>query len=233
MPTDVITDNTTAQNATPDSLYSGCEDIKIVEADPTINYSSGFDNESLDVHKFGFSDHAHSLLRFTGLSNIAASSTVSAATLYIYQKTASGATYSIDLRRVLQSWVEAQGTWNIYSTGNNWNTAGCLGAGTDRVAAVVGTSATIGLTTGAYYSVDCTSLVQDIIDGTIASDEGFHLERTDAGNDGGFKAFSSSRDTDGQRPELVVTYTTGGPTGAETLAKFERRKRAQRYLLTQ
>lgn len=35
------------------------------------------------------------------------------------------------IARCLRAWVTDEATFNIYSTGNNWNTAGCHGSGTD------------------------------------------------------------------------------------------------------
>ena len=215
MTTDVITENTTVQNATEDSKYTGVADNRLDSTDGgSINYGS---SNYIEVTKYSVGGHQHAVLRFDGLSNISASASVSAATLYLYQ-TSSNNAYSIDLRRLLQAWTEAGSTWNTYDGTNNWNTSGALGAGSDRTSTAESTTSTAS-TTGAYYSFDCTSLVQDVIDGTISSDEGFHLERNDSGDDNTFKAFASSEGTDGQRPELVVVYTTGGGGGIEILRR--------------
>jgi len=42
--------------------------------------------------------------------------------------------------RLLRNWVESEATWNIYSTGNNWNTAGAGGSGTDYDSTVLATT---------------------------------------------------------------------------------------------
>ena len=218
MTTDVITENTTVQNATADSQYTGLADTMMVESEPTNNFNSGYRSDGIEVTKFGSGDHNHTIIRGDGLSNISSSATVSAATLYIYQS-GNNSSYSIDLRRMLQAWTDSGATWNRYDGTSDWNTGGALGAGTDRTSTPESTTS-VGTTNSIYYGLDCTSLVQDIIDGTIASDEGFHLERNSAGNDSTFKLFTSSSGTDGQRPELVVVYTTGGggATGTRLLA---------------
>lgn len=227
MPTDVITENTTAQNATADSIYAGVVETKIKENTPATAFGAG---TNIEVGKFGAGDFFHGLIRFDGLSNIPSSATISAATLYLYQEFSSG-TYSIDLRRMLQAWTEAGATWNTYDGTSAWNTAGATGAGTDRVSAVESTTSVS--SAGGYHAFDCTSLVQDVVDGTIPSDEGFHLEQNGA-TTGTFKGFTASESVDGQRPELVVVYTTGGGGGgAETTAKFSRRVRKQRVMKTQ
>lgn len=71
----------------------------------------------------------HALLTFD-VSDITAGSTITAASLIlnVTSNTTANVTYHID--RVLQAWVEAQATWNKYST-SNWATAGCNSAGTD------------------------------------------------------------------------------------------------------
>lgn len=208
MPTYIITENTTAQNGTG-TQYTGVVETKIQEVNPTTNFGTA---TSLDLDKYASNDHTHGVIRFDGLSNISSSETVTSATLYLYQASTLGSsTYSYALRRVLQAWTESGATWNTYDGTNNWNTSGCLGAGTDRLSTTESVTA-IASTTGQYYALDCTSLVSDIVDGTISSDEGFHLERNDTGEDFESKSFSSSQATDGQRPELVVVTTTGGVT---------------------
>lgn len=211
MTIDVITENTTVQNATEDTKYAGVVDANFKESAPTTNHGT---DATLDVSKFSASNHAHTWIRFDGLSNISSSAVVSAATLYLYQSIAN-ATYSIDLRRLLRAATEAGITWNKYDGTNDWTTAGGLGAASDRVSTPESSTSLIA-TTGVYYALDCTSLVQDIIDGTIASDEGFHLERADSGEDSNFKAFVSNEGSDGTRPELVVTYTIPSATAAIT-----------------
>ncbi len=205
MPTYIITENTTAQNATG-TQYTGVVENKIKDVIATTNEGSALD---VEVNKYASGDHSHGLYRFDGLSNISASETVTSATLYLEQTYNGGGTYSIDLRRVLQAWTEGGSTWNTYDGTNSWNTGGCLGAGTDRESAIQSTTS-VGSTNGVYYSWDCTSLVSDIVDGTISSDEGFHLERADAGEDSDYKGFVSSEGADGSRPELVVVTTVGG-----------------------
>jgi len=212
MPTDVITENTTVQNATADNQYTGLADTMLVQSEPTNNFNSGYRSDGIEVTKFGAGDHNHTIIRGDGLSNIPSGATVSSATLYVYQ-TANNASYSVDLRRMLQAWTDSGATWNTYDGTTSWNTGGAEGAGTDRINTPESTTS-IGTTNSIYYGLDCPDLVQDIIDGTISSDEGFHLERNSGGDDSTFKLFTSSSGTDGQRPELVVVYTIGGGGGA-------------------
>ena len=67
---------------------------------------------------------------FSSLS-IPAGSTINVATLSLYASYSS-AGRTIEVYRVLRAdWSEAQSTWNIYKTGNNWTTAGCGSDGND------------------------------------------------------------------------------------------------------
>lgn len=190
--------------------YAGCDDNAIVEGSPTTNNEP---NISMEVSKYAASDHQHTLIRFTGLSGITGPVTVSSATLYLYLTNVSNTNQTIAVRRVLRNWVPAQATWNIWSTSNNWTTAGALGAGTDRVSTATATSGAIG-TSGSYKAI--TGLAADVegwINGTF-SNYGWHLERADGANDESFMIFDSSDGSDGQKPYLEVNYTLGGGGGS-------------------
>lgn len=65
----------------------------------------------------------HALIDFTLSSG---SGTISAVTLNLY-KAANGGTntgVNVEVHECTRTWVENQATWNIYSTGNSWTTAG-------------------------------------------------------------------------------------------------------------
>jgi hypothetical protein len=63
--------------------------------------------------------------------------------------------------RVLRTWVEAQVTWNIWSTGNNWTTAGCASDGNDYTSAGA-VAITIPAVVG-WQDINITALVTDAI----------------------------------------------------------------------
>jgi len=196
MTIDVITDNTAAQNATPDNLYTGTETVYLKEGTPTVN-KAGI---SFEVTKYGSGDHANGLLRFD-LTNVPTGVTVSSALLYLRQSGSTG-THTIDLREILQtSWVNAQTTWDDYNTGNAWNTGGAQGVSTD-VGPVISSTVIDGVLD--YHSFSCTSIVQANLGGSAE----FHLQRQGTGNDSTFKVFRGSTNTNTLRPELVITYTT-------------------------
>ena len=191
--------------------YSGTEDTQIQQIDPTTNLGS---LSGLDTSKYGAGDWRNSLIRFSGLSNIASTEIVSAATVSIYRTTGTGVP-TVTLKRLLRVWVELQATWNIWSTSNNWTTAGGISNGNDRSATVTDTM-TVTNSNGYKTSDGIAQLlsdVQDFIDGTLVND-GWHFERTDAENDATYTFWESSDGTDGKRPYLTVTHAAAGGTAA-------------------
>lgn len=201
-------------NTTDD--HTGTAETQIAEGSPTTNYGS---DDYIEVTKYFTSDWRNSLLKFTGLSGIPAGSTITAVSIFLYQYNAdlANGTYVVSAKRMLRNWVEAQATWNVYSTGNNWTTAGAFGDATDRVAAVSFASAGLDLSMGAYKELVGNSTgiadVQNMLDGGY-NNYGWLLERTDGSNDFAFRQFRSSAHVDGQRPYMLVTYTEPSPSVA-------------------
>jgi hypothetical protein len=215
MPTVIIGNNTGDD-------YSGTEDAYIKEKNPTYNAGGA---TILEITNYGVGDYTHSLIKFSGLSNLPSGITVSASAinLYCYTREGSG-TRTATAKRLLRNWIEGSlwdanrsgdspysCCWNEYGSGNAWTTAGGLSDGNDRASDVSGTMTMDG--TGAYKSVTGTQLNTDIANmrnGTY-NNYGWHLERTDGTSYADF--FRSSEGTDGYRPYLSVTYTEGGSSG--------------------
>ena len=209
MPIEIVSDNTTGVGT---GTYSGVDDNGLQELSPTTNNGSA---ASFYVSKYSTGDFQNGVLKFTGLSNIPTNATVTSVTIGLYVIESGTNTQNLDFRRLLRDWVEAEATWNIYSTGNNWTTAGGSSAGNDRVDAISG-SLSAETTLNQFYTVTQSSggLVDDVqawISGS-ASNYGWHIEKEGAGNDEQFKRITSTEGTDGNRPYLSVTYTV--PAGA-------------------
>jgi hypothetical protein len=77
------------------------------------------------------SDLWRSIIRIDWSSLPAGSTIVSAVLKMTPTLDRSGSDRTIYSRRVLRATVPAQITWNVYSTGNNWGTAGCSNSTTD------------------------------------------------------------------------------------------------------
>src|SRR5512147_1903202 len=96
---------------------------------PTTNY--GGDNNLLAGERNDADNTTlRSLLGFAILANIPAGASIISATLSIYLNSVVFASNSaaIGVYRLKREWVEDQVTWNIYSTGNSWATAGGFGS---------------------------------------------------------------------------------------------------------
>ena len=204
MPTETIGDNTGDD-------YSGTEDAELYEASPTNNDSSG---GTWYVSKYGSGDYRYPVLKFSGIDSLPDSITVTSAALFIYMTTQSGGTtHTITLRRILRDWVEGEVTYNIWKTSNNWTTGGALSNGNDRASATSGADGA-DQNTGEYkeLSTDNAQFMSDIEDmaSGSAGNYGWHLERTDGADDSNYQQYISSEGTEGSRPYISLTYTTGG-----------------------
>ena len=179
-----------------------------------------------------------SLVKFD-ISSIPAGSTIYSVTASFYEDEAQAGnggatTRTITMHRMLRNWVEAEATWNIYSTGNSWTTGGGRGDGTDRVG-----TASASVQSGvkaANDHVDFTGagLVADV-QGWLDEDYNNYGWLLDCdSNFSGVSEYSNSRyrssdhATAAQRPVLTVIYTEGG--GASIIPHamhYARMRRAQ------
>jgi hypothetical protein len=212
MPTVIIGDNTGDD-------FAGTDDSLLSQASPTTNYGS---SNEIGATKFAGGDHYNTLLSFSGISSLPSSLSVSSVTLGLYLKNAGGAsTQTLSIKRLLRNWIEAQATWNIFATSSNWTTGGALSDGNDRSATTSASISSNG-TTGVYQTVTDTgtfaAIIEDYADGTLVN-YGEHIERTDGADDSTYRVFTSSEGTDGQRPYLIVTYTSGPVYFDETITE--------------
>ena len=189
------------------NTYSGTEDSMLADFDVNTPYPS----------ETGTGGDNPFLLRFTGLSNITGPVTVTDAFITINCISGVAGTDTVEVKRVLQNWVEAQTSWNNYATSTPWGTAGCLLEGTDRVAA---NSCTVsydgGFNTGDYASTGNSTLISDVqgwIDNP-STNHGLRLVGV-AAEAWGLPANA----TDGNRPFLTVTYTVDAGPGDHVKAR--------------
>jgi parallel beta helix pectate lyase-like protein len=187
----------------------GVEETALWSDQATTNFASG----NIVMNKSAVGSN-NTLLRFTGLSQIPTNAVVNSVTVGLNLQTFSGTagTATFDFRKMLRSWVETQATWNIYSTGNNWTTAGGIGAGTDRVATPVASLSNVGSTLQFYTITDSTGAAGGLLD-TVrdwvdrsAANNGFHNER-DGVADNRFWTWTASEGTNGNRPYMSINYT--------------------------
>lgn len=125
-----------------------------------------------------------------------------------------GATGNVTARRILRDVVIAQTTHNIYSTGNNWATAGAQSDGTDRVGTATDTAVNPSTTAGTLVTWDLTDDVAAVYAAT-ADYPAWLFEWTGTTDFTG-RTWDSAEATDGNRPELILVFAAGGDTTAPT-----------------
>ncbi len=161
------------------------------------------------------------VIRFTPKQDIP-NAMIAYATLHVFTTSRAWAHHDIEVFRVLQDWVELEASWNSFSTGNSWNTAGCSAANDsgvdddgsyDRHATAIAL-ATGEVTTPLYIDYDITDLVQEWVDGTT-KEYGVVLIGTDeAGNE--VDVMFTKENTDGSRPYLTIAYIPAPTTTSTT-----------------
>ena len=112
--------------------------------------------------------------------------------------------------RLLKNWVENQVTYNIYSTGNSWDTAGALGAG-DRDATAMGVSGTVSATASLNTEIQIVltaAEMQKMYDGTYIN-YGWLIKSTSETESDSWRVHSREATTSGYWPKLVVVSHVG------------------------
>lgn len=199
------------------NTFAGSRLFELNQADPTTVYHDGAEGRV----KLGTgANEERSIVTFSGLSNVSGPVEVTAATLRVYKTNASDiSASSLELYRLRRASEHLQATWNVYTTGNSWQTAGAKGA-LDVV-----TSATIlqtgpGASTGyiAFSNAQLAQDVEDMINGATTGGIGWVIASTDQ-----FSRIILAAEgaTDTQRPYLEFTYTAAG--GASGLLLRRRR----------
>lgn len=199
MPTVTIGDNT-------GDTYAGSRLFELNQADPTTAYHDG----SQGRVKLGTgSNEERSIVLFTLPGAITGPVTVSSATLRVYKSDSNDISGSnLEAYLLRRSPVYNQATWNVYSTGNSWGTAGAKNTTSDVFSPASVTQAGPGSSTG-YVALTSAQLASDIQTAinAAASSIGWVLASTDQ-----FLriVLLAEGNTDGQRPYLEFAYTSGG-----------------------
>lgn len=119
-------------------------------------------------------------------------------------------TSTLYVYRCLRNWVENQATWNIYSTGNNWGTAGARNSTTDYYATKLGSiSQAAAESTGAKNITLDAAEITKMFNGTY-NNYGFVMFLPDVAET--LHRYSSSSDaTSSNRPKVTAEwYVPGG-----------------------
>ena len=148
-----------------------------------------------------------SMMQFD-LSSIPANAKIDSATLTLTIVTKNGASVAgtLGAYRLKREWVENQVTWTVYSTGNNWQTAGGFGADDceqTNIGERILDPAVLAGTEALTWTLDAAK-VQEWIDGTLTNNGLLLKMATESDNDFGFA--SSDHATASARPKLEVIY---------------------------
>ncbi len=230
MPTVVITDNSTGGD------FSGVEDVRIRLAAPTSNDGSG---ATLEATAYDVGDDNRTLIRFAGLSNIPSTATINSVTLTLNCSANLAnltAPNEVVIHRCLRAFVEGQATWNVYSTGNSWASAGGLGSGDAEASASHTEAPSSGTGDKTFSGAGLLADVQAWVDGSVTNNGWLVKHSGDPSASAQTKVyeFVSSEGADGSRPELSVTYTDAGGGSVDLVvpsAPAQRnRRKSGRYL---
>lgn len=179
------------------------KDVFIVNTAPTTNQAAtGF----IDVGEWkgGASDIRRTLMSFD-LSSIPTGSTITAATLRIYDSGTDLATNTRTMfaNRSKRAWTESGATWNKYDGTNNWTTAGGGASSDDVETSSIGSISMPGTEVAGYVEFALTaSAVQEWFVGSFTNN-GIMLSMGTESDD--LHRFNDS-EAASNKPELVVTY---------------------------
>ncbi len=150
-----------------------------------------------------------SVIKFD-LSSIPSNAVITSASLKLVQLGGSG-TITVNIHRLLQNWTNADVTWNNYTTGTPWNTAGG-GAGTDYTSTATDSKALLSYSGGTVDSYNVLTDVQNIVNNG-GNNYGWIMKlATESGNT--YVGYNSQdAGTQANRPILTVVYTVPTPGG--------------------
>lgn len=150
------------------------------------------------------------LIKFD-LSALPAAATITAATLSLWYATqdysSNDRTYRI--YRQKRAWVVNQATWNVYSTGNNWSTAGGFHADDCEQVAIGSRDFVAAEATNEWKIFTITAATKAALD----LGNGWMIKADTEANDA-YLLYSNDSIYQGYRPRLVIDYTVGGAAPA-------------------
>lgn len=186
---------------------SGVSDASLFSSNANTNYESETTLYSGESNA-ATSARRRALIKFAGLSDgtITPPVTVSSAVLsfYLWEDLSSNARTK-RVYRVKRPVVMNQVTWNVFSTGNNWSTAGC-GDSTDREMSDIGNvEFSAGEELGEWKDITLNAdAIAEMINGAFANNGFIVITDTEIADCYGF--LSANYSTSTYRPKLVVTH---------------------------
>lgn len=195
---------------------TGVTDTALDSSVPDTDLSGG---NYLYIGRYDTAWYGRSILKFD-ISSIPAGSTINSATLSFWVAIDySNNNRDIGLYRILRTVVIEQATWNSYSTGNSWATAGCDNTTSDREAGAISTK---GITSTEAVDSEIqmilnVALVEEKVSSGVLT---LLLRNTSTESDDNYYLYSTNYATVGKRPKLVIDYTPGVSAGGSFLLNF-------------
>ena len=194
---DIVVSVGACSQASPYDITVGSDTVLFVE-----NYSTNYGTE---VYTF-INDYTAATFKAVSISSINASActgTITSAKLYLYYYDHAGGTDGVGLStrtcKLTRSFVEGQATWTIYSTGNNWTTAGG-----DYVTSNPSCGSAIIPASYGWMEYDITAIVQDAITNNSGTVNVLTEYVTLNGGGTGVELYSTNNATN--KPYLRITY---------------------------
>ena len=178
------------------------EDTWILDTAATTNNETTTTITAAVYDDRGDTQTARCLLRWTA-SEIPRGSRVITGTLSLYVNNLGSTAQPVIIGETLKPWVEDEATWNIYSSGNNWSTAGAV-AGIDYSTKGSPATTTPG-PSGTTFAQDVTNIVKRRAKNTRTFDF-FMVQDGTTEMDAATNFRSSDHGTSGHRPELEIVY---------------------------
>lgn len=192
----------TVRSAEPDANYGTYVYIPIGEQDDAMNLWRSF-------------------IKFD-LSTLPTAATVSSATFSLYadlDRSSNARTFRVF--RLKRAWSESQVTWNIFSTGNNWSTAGGFHSDDCEQTDIGSRAMTATETLNVFKDFSLTPTSKSALD----LGNGWLL-KADVENSDCYFFSSSDSSTAANRPKLEIIYTV--PSGSSVpvfMANYRQRRR--------
>lgn len=171
--------------------------------------------EILVRNNSGGSNERHGFVRFTGLTALAGGTINSATIRFTVSQEAFGEV--LTFFETLRAWTETGVTWATYDGANSWTTAGGTGSG-DSSASPSASGTWLGVPgTDVDFTLNATGIAA--LAAAIASDG--VLDFLITSNTDTNQRIISNSGADGDRPRLIVDYTTGGSSTTVTPGRGE------------
>lgn len=189
-------------------------DTFLQSAGPTNNFGThirlfiGESNAEVSIYR--------ELIEFD-LSTLPAGANISSTTLSIMlvvDRSSNARTFRV--YRLKREWVEAQATWNIYSTGNSWQTAGGFGVNDSEQTDIGSRAFTATESTEVFKDFSITAVSKNDLDWGLeqgGAQTGWLIKADTELNDA-YQFYSSDDAASAKRPKLVIVYTEGAVTQA-------------------